>query len=173
MKTNTLKPNNTQDLNLHCFGDTLVGLRKIRKITDEDLSLKTNIPFDIIKQLESGKLFPNFKIITKLADFFKVNLNFFDTSLTTDNYISNYKILSDLVAQVQNNKYSKVKTEDIECTTRLRNFLISQKIKNVGELYFEYMSGLLFPEGVHYPYVGKGMKEELKMVIKWYGFNIK
>jgi transcriptional regulator with XRE-family HTH domain len=57
------------------IGERLKYIRKLQKMNQTDLSEKLGISQGTLSEIESGKILPSLEVIMKLADTYKLDLN--------------------------------------------------------------------------------------------------
>lgn len=76
------------------FGDKLRAIRKKRKITLKEVSLKVGVTESLISQIETNKVSPAIDTLLKIAEFLNVDIDYLFKELKQDkpvNYISRSK----------------------------------------------------------------------------------
>lgn len=60
------------------FGDKIKNLRKLKNMTQEELSIKLNITYQAISKWERNISSPDFETVVKLSEIFNVSLDYFN-----------------------------------------------------------------------------------------------
>ena len=93
----------------------LKELRKNKKITQNEISSKLNIPIATYVRHENEETTPNIDTLIKLADFYGVSLDY-------------------LVDRNFNNEYGYISEDEKELLTNFKNLTDINKIKLLSEL---------------------------------------
>ncbi len=96
------------------FSENLKAIRKFKKITLEELSEAINVSKSAISDYENDKFSPSIFICRKIADYFKVSLDFLEYSEIMEKNEKEYQILKNSESILKEQQITKEYIEVLE-----------------------------------------------------------